>query len=791
MKTLKDFMEVYKPKAPDEQKFVDKHVTIKFKDRNEVGGKENGDDVFNASNIKPVKRKDNRQGYDVGEDEKVYEETDIEESLGMGYKPTSEKSKFDDGHRAKLLNPDGKVSYLSQKSYATPKHAKDAAKYYHSIGHLPSQTIDNKMSQYNKNYDAKKESVEADEINDLLDEALAILEKTLTPAELKKREEIAKAIGRGNPKMPMAQKMAIATAQAKKVAEEVEELDERDKENKFKKDLFVAKKGKEAIDRSTLGDHNYRAVDRANSAGNDYPLDSEGGIHARRKERVRDYKSVGRKVMAKEEVEEIDESAKIVAHLQKRYGDNIRKSHVMSAAKDFGVDASKLAKAVRTKLGKNMLPEENDDGWYTHKEMYGKIPRDKWKQGWRYNNLKDKPFYHQPTKTWHASVKDIKEEIDLHENAWNQLGQRKPVGNTLPTPKRGSVEKHGRRFSEGDYVVPHTGPHAGEVHKVTSSRVGSVNIVNPYGHKYDSITVRAKHEHLSPATKQQTDDHKARFAATAERMKASLKEEVEAIDELSATTMQRYKGAAEWDKDYETGTVDPKARVRREKGIAMATKKIAKEDVQIDELSKNAMLKYLSANKKSDKAAQEKGDYSKSDKRMRGTDVAVRKYTASPNSKYVRVPATEEVEHIDELSKKTLGSYLKKAANQSFHKGVSGGLAIANGIRNRDPEVEAQGVKIVNKAAKRMIGVQKAADRLTKEDILNRAIDKYVPEELKFTAEERLLKRLEGIQEGHIDKLMDLFESLNDSNQSKMIDSAETEEGLNQLLDFAINNRGA
>lgn len=45
-------------------------------------------------------------------------------------------------------------------------------------------------------------------------------EKTLTPAEKKKREEIAKAMERDNPGMPMAKKMAIATATAKKVAEE-------------------------------------------------------------------------------------------------------------------------------------------------------------------------------------------------------------------------------------------------------------------------------------------------------------------------------------------------------------------------------------------------------------------------------------------------------------------------------------------------------------------------------------------------------------------------------------------
>ena len=46
-----------------------------------------------------------------------------------------------------------------------------------------------------------------------------INEKTLTPAEKKKREDVAKAIERDNPNMPMDKKMAIATATAKKVAE--------------------------------------------------------------------------------------------------------------------------------------------------------------------------------------------------------------------------------------------------------------------------------------------------------------------------------------------------------------------------------------------------------------------------------------------------------------------------------------------------------------------------------------------------------------------------------------------
>jgi hypothetical protein len=49
-----------------------------------------------------------------------------------------------------------------------------------------------------------------------------IEEKTLTPAEKKKREEVAQAISRDNPDMPMDKKMAIATATAKKVAEDIQ-----------------------------------------------------------------------------------------------------------------------------------------------------------------------------------------------------------------------------------------------------------------------------------------------------------------------------------------------------------------------------------------------------------------------------------------------------------------------------------------------------------------------------------------------------------------------------------------
>ena len=91
-------------------------------------------------------------------------------------------------------------------------------------------------------------------------------------------------------------------------------------------------------------------------------------------------------------------------------------------------------------------------------------------------------------------------EKDLNENPWNQAGQKKPTGGTLPAPKRGQVPAHNRMWQEGDKVIPHTGPLAGKPHIVVSSRRTSVNIVprkgsypDPYG-----MSVRAKHSWLTP-----------------------------------------------------------------------------------------------------------------------------------------------------------------------------------------------------------------------------------------------------------------------------------------------------
>jgi hypothetical protein len=182
-KTLADFFEVYRPKSPDEQKFVDKHVVIKHKDRNG-----NGDDVFNAKNIKKADRKKERHGYEPGEDEKVYEEV-------KGLDEASDA----------LMSLKNRIASNQKKMRAIPGIHPDKKR-------LAIQ-IEKDKKRHNELF------------NRMMGKNESIDEKTLTPAEMTKREAVVKAIKRGNPKMDKSMAYAIATKTAKRVAEEAD-LDE-------------------------------------------------------------------------------------------------------------------------------------------------------------------------------------------------------------------------------------------------------------------------------------------------------------------------------------------------------------------------------------------------------------------------------------------------------------------------------------------------------------------------------------------------------------------------------------
>jgi len=229
--------------------------------------------------------------------------------------------------------------------------------------------------------------------------------------------------------------------------------------------------------------------------------------------------------------------------------------------------------------------------------------------------------------------------------------------------------------------------------------------------------------------------------------RVNAKEEVQ-IDELSKKTMGSYvkkaSGAeqpknvmspknvpltkiAAYQGDSETGhfgkrfnqaTYDKAERLRknRETGIKRAVDKITKEEVeQVDEISKAKLGRYINKAKdsidmtsyrsgiKDGTAISSSTPYKsnnplekKLSKRHKGIETAVKKLTK------------EESEQIDELSKKTLGSYVNKAAERIGTKGISAGLRIAA------DEKSSGNFKDMGKRQK---GISRAVNKLTKEDI--------------------------------------------------------------------------
>jgi hypothetical protein len=82
----------------------------------------------------------------------------------------------------------------------------------------------------------------------------------------------------------------------------------------------------------------------------------------------------------------------------------------------------------------------------------------------------------------------------------------------------------------------------------------------------------------------------------------------------------------------------------------------------------------------------------------------------------------EEVEQIDEISKETLGSYIKKATSdvgaRMYGAGMSSVAAVHAGHRTvQGANLNAGSVKSATKANKRKAGIDKATDKLTKEEV--------------------------------------------------------------------------
>jgi hypothetical protein len=146
-KTLNQFLEgtgILKVKSPDEQRFVDKHVTATIADRNG-----NGDDVFKGSKVKKIDRRKERHGYETGEDAKVYEEVELEEVTIKLAQDTFDKrrNQFDNARRLRDMAKDNGLPTKRYDDVAL----KAGRKAYTDYGHLDRK----QMAKEEAGYSAK------------------------------------------------------------------------------------------------------------------------------------------------------------------------------------------------------------------------------------------------------------------------------------------------------------------------------------------------------------------------------------------------------------------------------------------------------------------------------------------------------------------------------------------------------------------------------------------------------------------------------------------------------------
>jgi hypothetical protein len=224
-----------------------------------------------------------------------------------------------------------------------------------------------------------------------------------------------------------------------------------------------------------------------------------------------------------------------------------------------------------------------------------------------------------------------------------------------------------------------------------------------------------------------------------------MSEEFEQLDELSRKTLGSYvkkattnaiisgEALGKGEKWSKSGQIASK----REKGIGKAVDKITKEEVEeLDELSKKTLGSYVnkahdqlmkhtaSVNFKSGRGDSDALSYTheprtarKTANRTKGVATAIGKLTKEEFTledysveELEDFMMSEEFEQLDELSKKTLGSYVKKATSDVGLAGFVKGTTVNDHSRSKDYEDAAA----MNK--KRKVGIAKAVDKLTKEN---------------------------------------------------------------------------
>jgi hypothetical protein len=412
-----------------------------------------------------------------------------------------------------------------------------------------------------------------------------------------------------------------------------------------------------------------------------------------------------------------------------------------------------------------------------------------------------------------AIAKSMKESLlDITEKAKSQA-QQKAAGIALAV-KRGELPKSALigaakdmfKMSEKDLEDFASTKHKGLPEKIDESANESIELDEAKTDIYHKHMLKALGKSRLPKYHPYTSsianngdfvvyDGGGRIAGRIPKGEHSLKEELEQIDEISRDLARSYIRKVS-DKNN-TGEASPKEVMKRSPGVALAGKKAygiggkarvnATEEVELDEDSRlisihndYAAYKNMSTAdllKKHKASKRVSGPYTAAEvggKQGLISDLLNDKYGNKHVKAYFAMkPAeirklTEEVE-LDEISKKTLGSYIKKAGGTSMDS-VGAHMSDYGSSKNQ---------KSLKKGINRAKGVMRAADRLTREEV-----------ELDENFKTGLVKLDDGssviLKDQDAKLLNQLFKDLNAANRKKMMKAAMTDKvGFEEILGFA------
>jgi hypothetical protein len=260
-------------------------------------------------------------------------------------------------------------------------------------------------------------------------------------------------------------------------------------------------------------------------------------------------------------------------------------------------------------------------------------------------------------------------------------------------------------------------------------------------------------------------------AATGYR-KVKSPDEQKFIDKHKVETVPDKNGNG--DEVFKASSVKKVERKKERKGYEPGEdESVYEEAEQIDELSQDKLMQY----RKSASNPKYGKDEKKTVNRLKGYSLAGRKVNpglAASMGKAPRVAANEEVQ-IDELSQDKLMAYRSAAKKQG--SGIQDRMKVGGGDWSKDG-------KDTGTLKKRMAGYKMAGRKV------NPGLAATAGKAPRVAATEELQQAIEGLSPRLQETMHNIHDRLNEENRDKFVAACQTEEGLEKMIAFAIENRG-